>query len=177
GDDFGMAGEAGEFVEMRLRHFLGFVRMNADGGVDPIVRFGERHCGVEFLRAGAGADGEKRVDACGASAVEHGFAVVGELGEVDVGVRVDQVHFCSVDTLACAVECLPRLKWHRQEWLCYFRRAPISTSSSGKPARTGRPSGPTAAAMTMPLDSTPRSLRGARLTTTATLRPMSFSGS
>src|SRR5256885_7451325 len=47
----------------------------------------------------------------------------------------------------------------------YLSRAPISTSSSGKPARTGRPSGPTEAAMIMPLDSTPRSLRGARLTT------------
>jgi len=59
----------------------------------------------------------------------------------------------------------------------YFSLAPISTSSSGKPARTGRPSGPTEAAMIMPLDSTPRNLRGARLTTTATLRPISFSGS
>jgi hypothetical protein len=58
----------------------------------------------------------------------------------------------------------------------YFRREPISTSSR-KAARTGRPSGPTEAAMIMPLDSTPRSLRGARLTTTATLRPMRDPGS
>ena len=58
----------------------------------------------------------------------------------------------------------------------YFRRAPTSTSS-WKPVRTGRPSGPTEAATIMPLDSTPRSLRGARFTTTATLRPMRDSGS
>jgi len=35
----------------------------------------------------------------------------------------------------------------------------------------------TEAATIMPLDSTPRNLRGARLTTTATLRPINFSGS
>ncbi len=60
--------------------------------------------------------------------------------------------------------------------LRYFRRAPTSTSSA-KPARTGRPSGPTEAATIMPFDSTPRSLRGARFTTTTTLRPMRDSGS
>src|SRR6266852_6281653 len=58
----------------------------------------------------------------------------------------------------------------------YFNRAPTSTSSR-KAVRTGRPSGPTEAATIMPLDSTPRSLRGARFTTTATLRPINFSGS
>jgi len=58
----------------------------------------------------------------------------------------------------------------------YFKRAPTSTSSV-KAARTGLPSGPTLAATIIPLDSTPRSLRGARFTTTTTLRPTSDSGS
>jgi hypothetical protein len=45
------------------------------------------------------------------------------------------------------------------------------------PARIGRPSSPIEAASTIPCDSNPRSLRGARLATTITLRPISFSGS
>src|SRR2546430_12043401 len=52
----------------------------------------------------------------------------------------------------------------RQECLCYLRRAPTSTSS-GKAARTGRPSGATEAATIMPFDSTPRGFRGAGFTT------------
>src|SRR5579863_2585212 len=59
----------------------------------------------------------------------------------------------------------------------YFKRAPISTSSSGNPASTGRPSGPTDAATIIPFDSTPRNFRGAKFTTTATFRPINFSGS
>src|ERR1035438_2394156 len=56
----------------------------------------------------------------------------------------------------------------------YLRRAPISTSSR-KPARTGRPPSREAATI-MPLDSRPRSLRGARLATMTTLRPIRDSG-
>ena len=70
GDDFGM------FARVRAsssrccwRDFFGFVRMNADGGVNPVVLFGEREGGVEFFRAGAGADGEERGDACRAGAL------------------------------------------------------------------------------------------------------------
>jgi hypothetical protein len=59
----------------------------------------------------------------------------------------------------------------------YFNLAPISTSSSGNPANTGRPSGPTDAATIIPFDSTPRNFRGAKFTTTATFRPINFSGS
>ena len=44
----------------------------------------------------------------------------------------------------------------------YFRRAPTGTSSR-KPASTGLPSGPAEAATIMPLDSTPRSLRGCEI--------------
>jgi hypothetical protein len=49
-------------------------------------------------------------------------------------------------------------------------------ASSVNVASTGLPSGPTEAATIMPLDSTPRSLRGARFTTTTTFLPTSSSG-
>ena len=92
GDDFGVLREAGEFVEVLLGDFFGFVRMDADGGLDPIVLLGVGDGGVEFFRARAGADGQKSRDACVASALQHGFAVVRELREVDVGVGIDQLH-------------------------------------------------------------------------------------
>ena len=57
----------------------------------------------------------------------------------------------------------------------YFSFAPTGTSSRN-PASTGRPSSPNEAATIMPCDSSPRSLRGCRLATMTTLRPISFSG-
>ncbi len=56
----------------------------------------------------------------------------------------------------------------------YFRRAPTGTSSA-KMHSTGLPSA-VDAARSIPFDSTPRSLRGARLATTTILRPTSSSG-
>src|ERR1700740_1796062 len=88
-DDLGMLREAGEFVEMPLRNFFGFVRVDANAGIDPIVLFGEWNCGVTFFRARAGAYGEDGVDAGIASALQHGLAIVCELGKVNVGVGVD----------------------------------------------------------------------------------------
>ncbi len=41
GNDFAMLREAGEFVEVMLGDCLGFVRVDADTGVDPFVLFGE----------------------------------------------------------------------------------------------------------------------------------------
>ena len=75
--------------------FLGFVGMDADGGVDPVVGFGVGHGGIELFRAGTRADGEDCVHPGGAGALEHGVAVVSELREVDVGVGVDQFHALS----------------------------------------------------------------------------------
>jgi hypothetical protein len=77
---------------------------------------------------------------------------------------------------AGAACCDPTRKKQQAQKVGYLRRAPTSTSSA-KPARTGRPSGPTEAATIIPLDSTPRSLRGARFTTTTTFRPTKDSGS
>src|SRR5256885_14183226 len=89
GDDAGVLRELGELFEMGWRQIFGFVGMRAYGGVDPVVLFGKGQSGVEFFWAGAGANGEQGGYACGAGAVEHGFAVVVELREVDVRVGVD----------------------------------------------------------------------------------------
>ena len=57
----------------------------------------------------------------------------------------------------------------------YFSFAPLGTSSR-KLASTGWPSSPTEAASSMPLDSSPRILRGWRFATITILRPTKFSG-
>ena len=92
GDYFGVLGELGESFEMRRGDLPGFVRMDAHRGVDPIVRFRVGQRGIEFFRAGTGADGEDCRDTGGTGALEHGLAVVRELREVDVGVGIDEVH-------------------------------------------------------------------------------------
>ena len=56
----------------------------------------------------------------------------------------------------------------------HFNRAPTGTSSR-KPASTGLPPSSDAATI-MPFDSMPRSLRGCRLATITTLRPIICSG-
>ena len=54
--------------------------------------FGVRDGGVELFGAGTRADGEKRHDPSSAGTVKHGVAVGVELREIDVGVRVDELH-------------------------------------------------------------------------------------
>ena len=71
---------------MFLRDLFRFVRVDADGGVDPIVFVGVFDGGVEFFGAGTCADGKDVFDAGGASAIEHGIAIVRELRIVDVRV-------------------------------------------------------------------------------------------
>jgi len=159
GDDANVSGVGFGFLEMALGDEFGFVGMDTDGGVDPGVLLGERDGRVEMVGAGSTADGEDGGDAGFAGAGEDGIAVRLEVGEIEMGVGVDQFH----DGAGAG----------RRR---YLSREPTG-ASSWKPASTGRPSGPTVAATTMPFDSTPRSLRGARLTTTMTRRPMSFSGS
>ena len=78
---------------MLLCDFLRFVRMNPHGGINPIVLLGERQRGIELFGARAGADRKQSGHAGGAGAVKHGFAVFGELREVNVRVGVDEFHF------------------------------------------------------------------------------------
>ncbi len=91
GEDAGVLGEAGEFGEPFFGGEFGFVRMDADGGVDPVVFFGERNGDVEAIGGGAAADGEDILDAGVAGASEHGVAVGVELGKFEMGVRIDDV--------------------------------------------------------------------------------------
>ena len=89
GDDFRVLGELRELVEMLRRDLLRLVRVDADRGVDPVVLIGIFDRGVELFGAGTRADRENVFDARRASAIEHGVAVVSELWEIDVCVRVD----------------------------------------------------------------------------------------
>src|SRR5260370_13750412 len=92
GNHAGMLRQAREFIVMRLRDFLRFVGVNADGRVNPVVRFGERQRRAELLRAGARADGEECGDSSCARPLEHFRAVAIKLRKIYVRVRVDQFH-------------------------------------------------------------------------------------
>src|SRR5690242_11956690 len=91
-------------------------------------------------------DEHQPLDACGARAFDHLIEVGCELFAVEVAMRIDDPH---------------------------FRRAPTGMSSR-KAASTGLPSS-TDAAITIPFDSMPFSLRGGRFASTTTLRLMSCS--
>jgi len=66
--------------QLRVVLFLDFgcvLRVDADGGVDPVVIFRDFDCGVEAVWAGAAAaDGEDGLHACGLRALEH-FGAIG----------------------------------------------------------------------------------------------------
>src|SRR5271169_3339886 len=128
--------------------------MDAHGGVNAFVLFGQMDGAVERsgARAISIADGEHRGHACCLCAREHVRTIAVEALVLGMTVGVG-VHAPS-----------------------YFSLAPTGTSSRN-PARTGTPSSPRDAATIIPCDSNPRSLRGARLATITTLRPISFSGS
>src|SRR3974377_221998 len=122
--------------------FLRLVGMDPDAGVNPVIFLGERKRRVQFLRTRARAYRQQRANARSTRPFEHGFAVIGKLREVNMPVGVNQVHGTA-----------------------YFSRAPSSTSS-WKPASTGRPSGPTEAATIIPFDSTARNFLCARIVMT-----------
>src|SRR5579862_6916250 len=137
--------------------------MDSAGGVDPAVLFGKGELGAHGV--GAAADGQDGLDARGLRAGEHRFAIGVEVSGVHVRVGIHQLQR---GRNGCG--------FVHDLWAAgYFSRAPRGTSSR-KPASTGLPSGAEAAKI-MPLDSTPRSLRGSRFRTTTTLRPTSLSAS
>jgi len=84
-----MLRQAGQFIQMLLRDFLRFVWMDSDRGINPIVLFGERQRGIDFLRARASADRKQSRHSSSARAVKDGFSVFRELREVDVRVGID----------------------------------------------------------------------------------------
>jgi hypothetical protein len=157
GDDVGVVAEGFEFFEGVGSGEAGFVGMDSGGGIDAGdvgaagVVVGEFGGAVHGVGAVADADGEDGFDSGGVGTLEHRLAVAVVAVAVEVSVGVDEHGAAS-----------------------YLRRAPSSTSSR-KLARTGLPPSRDAA-RSMPLDSRPRILRGARLATMTTLRPMRDSG-
>ena len=139
----GMAREFGQAVQGLRSDLSGVVGMHADRCEDESVLLGEPDAGLEIRRAAAGSNRHNALDAGGAGALDGGIAVGGELLIIQVTVRIDQFH---------------------------FNRAPTGISSR-KPARTGLPPSIDAATI-MPLEVRPRNLRGARLATMTTLRPI-----
>ena len=80
----------------RIERGVGFVgdvvhivRMDADGGVDPIVLLGKWNCGIKAVDARAAANGEEALDARPASPEEHGVAVFVKLRKFQVRMRID----------------------------------------------------------------------------------------
>src|SRR5690349_4304326 len=121
--------------------------MDSHGCVGKRVAIGETNGGFQVRRAGAGSDRHQRLDAGRPGAFNRLFAVLVELRIVQVAMRIDQLH---------------------------FRRAPTGISS-WNPASTGLPPS-TDAATIIPLEVSPRSLRGCRLATITTLRLINCSG-
>src|SRR5579872_2372420 len=147
GENLRLFRELRQSFERPGRGFGGIVRVDADGRVDEIVPAGETERGFEIGRAVTRANGHHTRDAGCTGALNGRVAVRVELLVIQMTVGIDQ---------------------------CHFRRAPTGMSSR-KLASTGLPPS-TEAATIMPLDVSPRSLRGARLATMTTLRPISDSG-
>ncbi len=92
GDHLGVICQLRQRLQMRWGDLFGFVRMNADSGIDPIMRFGVREGRVELFRARPRSYGENCAHARSLRANKHCIAIIRELGIINVGVGIDQVH-------------------------------------------------------------------------------------
>ena len=92
GYDFRMLSQSCQFFQMLRCDFLRFVRVNANRGVNPLMLFGKGQRGIELFGPWAGADREERAHSSSAGAFEHGIAVLRELWEIDVRMRINQFH-------------------------------------------------------------------------------------
>src|SRR5215813_358569 len=84
GDYLRMFCEAREFIQMCLRYFLCFVRMNSDGCVNPMVLLGKRHCCVELFRSGTSPNRDEGRDSGRTRTFEHRVAVLCKLRKIYV---------------------------------------------------------------------------------------------
>jgi hypothetical protein len=84
-----MFDEFSQSFEVRGSQVLGFMRVRANGGVDPIVLLGERNGGIEPFRTRPRPNRKYGSDASRASPLEHGVAILSELREINMGVRVN----------------------------------------------------------------------------------------
>ena len=124
-----------------------------------VVRM-DAHCGVYFRK--------KRRQSHGRFQIRRTLAGTDRQQPLDPGLARPRDHCLAVFVKARIVEMAMRVNDHE-------RRAPTG-ASSGKPTNEGLPPSSVAATI-MPFDSTPRILRGLRLATIATLRPINDSGS
>ena len=112
---FWMLCKASEFIEMSLRYFYRFVRMNSDCRVNPFVLLRKRKRRIKLFGARTRPNRNKRRNSCRPRAFEHCIAVFRKLRKVYVGVRVDQFH-CVVS------ECCFGAEWvHSQECLVLLK--------------------------------------------------------
>ena len=86
GNYFGMFGEFAEFCQHIRRNLFGFVRMDADRGINPVVRLGVRNGRVHLFRTGPGADRQNRLHARGPRPFEHSVAILRKLRKINVRV-------------------------------------------------------------------------------------------
>ena len=169
GDHARVLGKRFKRCQVRVGYLRGFVRMDANRGLNPIMLLGERQRRIQFFGTRARSDREQGGDSRLARALEHGIAIFVKLREIQVRVGIYEFHGITV-----------RLRPKRSMRL----ETPDCATSVACP-RVHPPEIPRApavfrldeAATIMPFDSTPRNFRGARFTTTTTLRPTSFSGS
>src|SRR5262249_34392878 len=77
-------------LEVGIGRIRRVVRMDPDRGVNvgPLLRETDG-CGIRFA---IGTDGHEAHDTGRASAVEHGLELAGELGEVEMSMRVEERH-------------------------------------------------------------------------------------
>ncbi len=90
GDDLRVMGEALHEFEVGGGEQARFVRVDADGGVDPEVLLGEGDGAGEVVGAVSVANGEQSSDAGVVGALDDRFAIGGELGAVEMGVGVEE---------------------------------------------------------------------------------------
>ena len=146
--NFWMLQEPCKILESVVFYFGGVVRVNADGGIDKIVLFGLANGDREIGRTVARSDGQTIFQSSFTSSLDHARTIGIELLIVEMTVGIYQFH--------------------------YFNRAPTGTLSR-KAASAGEPPSRLAATI-MPCDVRPRSLRGSRLATMTTLRPIELLG-
>jgi|SRR5215469_2122140 len=79
-----------EFCVIALRRQLGFMRVNTDAGVDPIVLISDADSAIERARSGAAADSKNVYDASGPSALQHFVTISVEPGAFQMRVGIDQ---------------------------------------------------------------------------------------
>src|SRR5450432_807741 len=174
---------------IHFRSYASLMRMQPRTGVNPVVLHGDLQSAIVCTRAGAAADGQNALQSGLTRASQHLRSVGRELVALNMGVGIDIQRESSLsedessDGHRSRRSTYPISGSQCNQWFisgkvlfAYLSFDPTGTSSR-KLASTGLPSSPKDAATIMPLDSSPRSLRGARLATITTLRPISFSGS